>query len=152
MSNVPNLATLDAQMKADQVFSNARKVMVSISGGADSDIMLDLIHRKKYNCEIHYVFFNTGIEMQATLEHLDFLEKKYNIKIERVRAKVPVPLGCLKYGQPFFSKVVSNMIELLQSRNFDFKNDGNKSFEELSKKYDVIGALRWWTNISADLY
>lgn len=37
------------------------------------------------------------------------------------------------------------MIERLQSHGFDFKNDGNKTFEELCVKYPkMIGALKWW--------
>lgn len=151
--NTPNLATFDAEMKCEQVLGNAIKVMVSISGGADSDVMLDLIYRKakQLPCELHYVFFNTGIEMKATLEHLDYLEKKYNIKIERVRAKVPVPLGCLKYGQPFISKDISAKINSLQNNHFDFANDGNKTFEELLKKYPKCKAsIKWWCNKSAD--
>ena len=156
MKNTPNLATFDAEMKCEQVLGHATKVMISLSGGADSDVMLDLIYRKQqekqYPIELHYVFFNTGIEMQATLEHLDYLEKKYNIHIERVRAKVPVPLGCLKYGQPFISKFVSQMIGRLQDKNFDFKRDGNKSYEELIKIYpDASACLKWWTNSYPDL-
>lgn len=151
MKKTPNLITFDAEMKCEQVLGNATKVMVSISGGADSDVMLDLIYRKQqekqFPIEIYYVFFNTGIEMQATLDHLDYLEKKYNIKIERVRAKVPVPLGCLRYGKPFLSKFVSQMIQRLQNRNFDFKRDGNKTYKELCKIYpNETAALKWWTN------
>lgn len=110
--------------------------------------MLDLLLR---TCEdkskLHFVFFDTGIEYSATKEHLDYLEQKYNIKIERQRAKCPVPLGCKTYGQPFLSKFVSQMIERLQNKNFDFVNDGNKSFEELKTKYpNCEGALTWWCN------
>jgi len=149
MNKSPNLSTFDAEMKCEQVLSDAVNVMVSISGGADSDVMLDLIHRKQkekqFPIEIYYVFFNTGIEMQATLDHLDYLEKKYNIKIERAMANVPVPFGCLRYGQPFLSKYVSSMISKLQSKNFDFAKDGNKSYEELSEKYKKCqNALKWW--------
>lgn len=137
-----------AIQKSFAVCCRHRNIMVSLSGGADSDDMLDLLLR---TCEdkykLKFVWFNTGIEYNATKEHLNLLEKKYNIKIDRQMAKVPVPLGCKTYGQPFLSKFVSQMIERLQKKNFDFKNDGNKSFEELKQKYkDCEGALTWWCN------
>ncbi len=147
----PNLATVDAMSKCEQVFGQSTNVLISISGGADSDVMLDLIYRqnkdKYFKCNIHYVFFDTGIEMKATKEHLDFLENKYNIKIERVRAKTPVPLGCKKNGLPFLNKDVSKRIKALQNNNFDFANDGNKTYEELIKKYPRCkSSLDWWCN------
>lgn len=110
--------------------------------------MLDLLLKTCDNKnKLHFVFFDTGIEYAATKEHLEYLENKYNIKIERQRAKVPVPLGCKTYGQPFLSKFVSQMIERLQKKNFDFANDGNKSFDELMEKYpNEKGALTWWCN------
>lgn len=91
-----------------QPFTKYPKIMVSVSGGADSDIMIDLIERIGHPLsEVHYVFFDTGIEFTATKRHLDYLENKYGIQIERYRAKIPVPLGCRKYGVPFLSKRVS---------------------------------------------
>ena len=45
----------------------------SYSGGADSDIMLDLIERTRKDFTlppVHYAFFNTGLEMQATKNHI----------------------------------------------------------------------------------
>ena len=120
-------------------------IMVSISGGADSDIMLDMIERIGYPLsKIHYVFFNTGLEFNATKEHLEYLEEKYGIQIERHSAKVPVPLGVRKYGCPFLSKQVSQYISRLQKHNFKWED---KSFEELYAEYPHCkAALRWWCN------
>lgn len=133
------------------MFGKYATIMISVSGGGDSDIMIDIIEqaKKKYNftCKIHYVFFDTGIEYSATKEHLDFLEKKYALTIERIRAKIPVPLGCMRFGLPFLSKDISAKINSLQNNNFDFKNDGNKPFEELIKKYGKCSsAIKWWCN------
>lgn len=83
------------------------KIMVSISGGADSDVMLDLLLKVCPKEKMTFVFFDTGIEYDATKRHLDYLEKKYDIKIDRQRADVPVPLGVKKYGLPFISKMIS---------------------------------------------
>jgi 3'-phosphoadenosine 5'-phosphosulfate sulfotransferase (PAPS reductase)/FAD synthetase len=123
--------------------------MVSISGGADSDIMLDLIIRvaKDENIPLdrfHFVFFNTGIEYQATLKHLDELEEKYGITIERMRAITPVPLGCKNKGVPFLSKHISQNIFRLQKHNFKFED---KDFDTLLKEYPKCkSALQWWCN------
>ena len=152
MARFPNVATVDAMCKCEQVLGGSSEVMVSVSGGADSDVMLDLIHREsaKYSCKVRYVFFDTGIELQATKEHLDFLGKKYGIEIEKVRAKVPVPLGCVKYGVPFLSKDISAKINTLQNNGFDFANDGQKSYEVLVEKYPKCKAgIKWWCNEKA---
>lgn len=156
MKNTPNLATLDAEMKCSQVLSEHNKVLFSYSGGSDSDTMLDLVQRvikqTQWKGEIKYVWFDTGIEYQATKDHIPEIEKRYGIKIERVRAKVPVPLGCKTYGQPFLSKYASQMISRLQAKSFDFKNDGNKTYEELSKKYpNTQSALKFWCNYYGDV-
>ena len=45
----------------------------SISGGSDSDILLDLIERSRQmvsHPEVKYCFFNTGLEMAATKRHI----------------------------------------------------------------------------------
>jgi len=123
-----------------------KNIMISISGGADSDIILDLTTKtRKQNKEnMHYVFFDTGIEYAATKQHIKSLEEKYNIKIEVEKAKTPVPLGCKKYGLPFLSKQVSEYIERLQAHNFKWENE---DFETLYKKYPKCKvALRWWCN------
>lgn len=99
--------------KANSVINNEKykNIMVSVSGGSDSDILIDLctkVSNKPQN--INYVWFDTGIEYQATKKHLYFLEDKYNIKIDRVKAVTPVPLGVKNYGLPFKSKKISDFI------------------------------------------
>lgn len=130
-----------------QVLSDAmrggQKVACSVSGGADSDILIDLCERAIPHF-VSYVFFDTGIEYQATKEHLVELETKYGIEIHREKAKIPVPLGNKKYGVPFLSKNVSNMIWRLQSHDFRWEDD---TFENLYAKYpNCKCALLWWTN------
>lgn len=104
--------------KADKLLNHSgyKNIVVSISGGADSDIMIDMCERLE--AKVHYIFFNTGIEYQATFEHLDYLENKYGIEIERINALIPVPLGCKKYGVPFLSKHVSEYVGGLQKHDF----------------------------------
>ena len=126
-------------------FTMYPKIMVSVSGGADSDIMIDMIERIGYPLsQVEYVFFNTGMEFQATIRHLNFLEQKYGIEIKRFKAKVPVPLGVQKYGAPFLAKKVSQNISRLQKHNFQWED---RPFEELYKEYPHCkSALRWWCN------
>ena len=106
--------------------------------------MMDICYKCDVNRKIDYVFFDTGLEYDATKEHLSYLEKKYNIKIERHRAKMPIPISCKTYGQPFISKYVSQQIDSLQRHGFQWED---KPLEELLDKYSGCKtALKWWSN------
>ena len=125
-----------------------KKALCSISGGSDSDIVLDIITKFDNNKIVDYVYFDTGLEYGATKEHIRYLEDKYNIKIEIIRPKIPIPLSCKRYGQPFLSKRVSEMISRLQKHNFKWVD---KPFEELIKEYpNCKSALLWWCNAYDD--
>lgn len=143
-----NINSAFRKLHANLLFRSER-AMVSISGGADSDMMLDMIMAldpgKNYpNSEIHYVWFDTGIEYTATKQHLKDLEEKYGITIERQRAKTPVPIGCRTWGLPFISKQVSQYISRLQAHNFQWEDE---PFDVLYKRYpNCKAALRWWCN------
>ena len=118
----PNINSAFRKLHANLVFRSAR-AMVPISGGADSDMMLDMIMAldpaKNYPFnEMHYVWFDTGIEYTATKQHLKNLEEKYGITIERRRAETPVPIRCKTWGQPFMSKQISQYISRLQTHGF----------------------------------
>lgn len=119
-------------------------IICSISGGADSDIILDICNQIDFDGKITYVWYDTGLEYQATKNHLEFLESKYGITIERYKAAKPIPITCKQYGQPFLSKKVSDCIERLQSHDFKFED---KPLEELLTEYpNCKSALRWWCN------
>lgn len=148
-----NKTIKESLIKAYSVINDDKykKVFCSVSGGADSDVMLDVLWRVDKDNKIEYVFFDTGIEYQATKDHLTYLEEKYHISIKRLRSSVPVPLGCRQYGIPFLSKDASGKIRTLQNNNFDFANDGPKSYEELVIKYPHCkSALKWWCNTKPD--
>lgn len=120
------------------------KVLCSISGGSDSDILLDIMYRCDSKNIVDYVYFDTGLEYQATKNHIRYLEDKYNINIEVIRPKTPIPLSCRDYGQPFLSKHVSEMINRLHRHGFKWED---KSFNELYKEYpNCKSALEWWCN------
>ena len=113
-----NAVILDAYMKANSVLSGHSNVGVSVSGGADSDVMLDLIERARMgngvHCDVTYVWFDTGLEYEATKRHIRYLEERYETGIVRRKAKKPIPSCVREYGQPFLSKYVSHQIESLQ--------------------------------------
>ena len=142
-----NHVIFESFLKANKILNNSgyQNIAVSVSGGADSDIMIDIC--EKVEAKVRYVFFNTGIEYQATLEHLDYLEDKYGIEIERIRSKCPVPLGCKTYGLPFLSKNVSDIISRLQKHGFKWED---RPYEELIKEYPrCVTALKWWCNLKS---
>lgn len=115
-------------------------------GGADSDVMIDICYRCDIDKKIQYVWFDTGIEYQATKDHLKYLEDRYGIEIKKYRPSKPVPLACSEHGQPFLSKQCSEFISRLQRHNFDFEN-GNKDFDFLNSLYPGCkSALEWWCN------
>lgn len=125
-----------------------KKIAVMVSGGSDSDDMLAVLLKTVAKEKLHFLFCNTGIEMQATLDHLCNLERKYNIKINRLKAVRPVPLCCKDYGQPFLTKYVSTMIERLQRHGFKWENE---SFDVLYDRYpNCKVALQWWCNKNGD--
>lgn len=117
-------------------------ILCGISGGADSDIVLDVCSKCDRNRKIKYVWFNTGLEYQATKDHLKVLQSKYNVKILEMKPKKPIPVACKEYGVPFISKQVSEYMSRLQKHNFCWEDD---SFEALYKKYPKCkSALQWW--------
>lgn len=119
-------------------------IVVSISGGSDSDIMIDMFTKCDTDKKVKYVFFNTGLEYKATKDHLDYLERKYDIKIKREKAIKPIPLSCKQYGQPFLSKFASEMISRLQKHKFKWED---KSYDQLLKEYPKCkSAIDWWCN------
>lgn len=121
------------------------KIVCTISGGADSDVMLDICCKCDKDNKIDYVWFDTGLEYQATKDHLRYLEQKYNIKINPYKAIKPIPICCKEYGQPFLSKNVSQNLMSLQRHGFKFED---KTYEELSKEYPKVKSkLKWWCNI-----
>ena len=139
-----NEVILQSYLKTNAILQQYKHPLCSVSGGKDSDIMLDIVHRLDTENKVTYVWFDTGVEYRATREHISYLEEKYGITIRKVKSIKPIPLTCRQYGQPFLSKLASGHIELLQKNGFQWE-DG--TFEELCEKYgDCRSAIAWWTN------
>ena len=139
-----DLFIVDSIMITHNKLKKYNKIMCSISGGSDSDVLIDLCQKFKDSNKITYVFFDTGIEFNATREHIKDLENKYGITIHRIRAVKPIPTCCKEFGQPFLSKNISERMERLQRHGFKWEDE---PLEELLKKYpNCRSALRWWCN------
>ena len=121
-----------------------KNVICSISGGSDSDIMLDIIHQIDEQKKVTYVWFDTGLEYKATKEHLKYLEDRYGIKIQRERAIKPIPVCTREYGQPFLSKFVSGCIYSLQLNDFKFEDE--PEYILLEKYPKCKSSIKWWCN------
>lgn len=148
MQNCPdNKVIKDSLVKSWAVINNDKydkRLVCSISGGSDSDIMLDIVWRCDKDNKIDYVWFDTGLEYQATKTHLQYLENKYGIEIIKKRPKIPIPKSCKDFGQPFISKNVSEFMMRLQRHNFKWEDE---SFDILYKRYSKCkSALQWWCN------
>ena len=98
------------------------KAICSYSGGSDSDILIDLIERvrKQYAAlnlpVVKYVFFNTGLEMKATRDHVRAVSEKYGVDIQELRPTVNIVQATRKHGQPFVSKIMSAGLEEWQKK------------------------------------
>lgn len=118
----------------------------SYSGGADSDIMIHLIERtrKLFGLQpVKYVFFNTGLEMKATKDHVRYTAEKYGVEIEEVRPRINIVQSTRKYGIPFVSKIMSAGLEGWQKKNiplsiaeeYEKAEDKSEKRRELKKRY-----------------
>lgn len=140
----PTATIQNAIPRTQRYLKLAKRPMCSISGGSDSDIMLDMLYRLDADRKITYVFFDTGLEMQATKDHIKYLSEKYGIEIITLKPKVPAAAAVKKIGYPFWTKQTSEYISRLQKHGFTWEYG---TFEELYAKYpNCKAALRWWCN------
>ena len=125
-TNRPAYADLDSAAKFQAIqgivatrLKQHPNAICSYSGGADSDILSDLIERTRelFNLPpVKYVFFNTGLEMQATKDHVKATAEKYGVEIEEVRPKVNIVQATRTHGVPFVSKIMSAGLEGWQKK------------------------------------
>lgn len=122
-------------------------------GGADSDIMIDLIERARNLVpslpKVDYVFFNTGLEMQATKDHVKATAEKYNVDIKEVKPKINIVNATRKYGVPFVSKIMSSQLGKWQKKGvplsikleYDDAMDKHAKRKELKERYPKCESL-----------
>lgn len=146
ISLAPTITIFDSLVKAQSVLQNYHNILVSVSGGADSDNMIDVVEHLRSRDSSHivtYVWFDTGIEMEATKHHLSYLEQKYGITFIKRKPETPVAAAVRKYGYPYISKETSKNIHQLQKNGFDFENE---TYSNLVNKYpNCKSELKWFT-------
>lgn len=149
----PQYADFDAPRKFQAIQSIiARRLrehpnaVCSYSGGADSDIMIHMIEtaRQIFNLPpVHYAFFNTGLEMKATKDHVKATAEKYGVEITEYRPKINIVMASRKYGLPFVSKIMSGGLSEWQKKNvplsiadeYDQAEDKVAKRKELKERY-----------------
>lgn len=125
----------------------------SYSGGSDSDIMIDLIESTREIFPslppVKYVFFNTGLEMQAIKDHVKETSEKYGVEIEECRPKIGVVQATRKYGVPFVSKIMSEGLSEWQKKGvplsiaeeYEQAEDKAAKRRELKERYPKCESL-----------
>lgn len=126
----------------------------SYSGGSDSDIMIDLIERtrKTFNLPpVKYVFFNTGLEMKATKNHVKATAEKYGVEIMEVKPAKgnDIVSSVRRDGQPFVSKIMSGGLSEWQKKDVplsiaeEYENAEDKAAKraELKERYPKCESL-----------
>lgn len=155
----PDYADFDSPAKFEAIKSiiakrltQYPKAICSYSGGSDSDIMIDLIERTRGIFglpPIKYVFFNTGLEMKATKDHVKATAEKYGVEIEECRPKINIVQASRTYGIPFVSKIMSAGLEGWQKKGvplsiaeeYDKAEDKAAKRKELKERYPKCESL-----------
>lgn len=148
-TNRPDYADFEAPAKFLAIQSIIAKrltehpnAICSYSGGSDSDIMIDLIERTRKAFElppIKYVFFNTGLEMKATKDHVKATAEKYGVEIETVRPKINIVQASRKYGIPFVSKIMSAGLHEWQKKGvpLTIADEYNEAEDKAAKRKEL---------------
>lgn len=118
------------------------KAICSYSGGADSDIMIDLVERTRelFNLpHIDYCFFNTGLEMKATKDHVKATAQRYGVEIKEERPKTNIVQATRKYGVPFVSKIMSGGLGEWQKKGvpLSIADEYNEAEDKHAKRLEL---------------
>ena len=159
-TNRPEYADLNSPEKFDAIqgiiitrLKQHPNAICSYSGGADSDILIDLIERTRKIFTslppVKYVFFNTGLEMQATKEHVKATAEKYGVEIEEYRPKISIVKASREYGIPFVSKIMSGGLSEWQKKGIPLSiadeyaqaEDKAAKRQELKERYPKCQSL-----------
>ena len=119
------------------------KAICSYSGGSDSDILIHLIETARKIVPslppVKYVFFNTGLELKVTKDHVKETAEKYGVEIETARPKTNIVLASRKYGQPFISKIMSSGLEGWQKKQIPLSivDEYNEAEDKAAKRKEL---------------
>ncbi len=147
----PDYADFDAPEKFQAITSiiakrlrGHPKAICSYSGGADSDILIDLIERTRtvFNLPpVKYAFFNTGLEMKATKDHVRSTAEKYGVEIVEYRPKINIVESARKYGIPFVSKIMSAGLSEWQKKRIPLSivQEYEEAMDKAAKRRELKG-------------
>lgn len=148
-TNRPYYADLDpvAKFQAINAIVGTRlkqhpNAICSYSGGSDSDILIDIVERAR---QVHrlppiaYCFFNTGLEMEATKEHVKITARKYGVEIREYRPRKNIVLATCEYGVPFMSKIMSAAMETVQKKGLplSIKTEYDEAVDKTAKRQEL---------------
>ena len=146
----PDYADLDSPEKFDAIqgiiitrLKQHPNAICSYSGGADSDILIDLIERTRKIFKslppVKYVFFNTGLEMKATKDHVKAVAEKYGVEIEEVRPKINIVKAAREHGIPFVSKIMSGGLSEWQKKGvpLSIADEYNEAQDKATKRQEL---------------
>lgn len=145
----PAYADFDAPAKFEAIKSIIAKRLLqypnaicSYSGGSDSDIMLDLIERTRQTFKlppVQYVFFNTGLEMKATKDHVKAVALKYGVSIEEARPEISIVKAAREYGIPFISKQISQSLGDWQEKGIPISivDEFEQAYDKAQKRTEL---------------
>lgn len=107
-----------------------KKLLVTFSGGETSAFMGNWLNKKMQDeYEMLFVFANTGVESNETLEFVHKCEKEFGLDIKWIEAKV--------YHNQRKSTGFKVVNYESATRNTDWKNRTDTPFEEVVKKYGI---------------
>ncbi len=107
-----------------------KKLLVTFSGGETSAFMGQYLNKEMQDeYEMLFVFANTGMESNETLDFVNKCEKKFGINVNWIEAKV--------YHNAKKSCGFTKVDYLTATRNTDWKTTTDTPFEEVVKKYGI---------------
>ena len=88
---------------------------------------------------VKYVFVNTGLEMQATKDHVKAIAEKYGVEIEEVRPKINIVQATRVHGVPFVSKIMSAGLEGWQKKGIPLSiaDEYNQAEDKAAKRKEL---------------
>ena len=89
--------------------------------------------------KVKYVFFNTGLEMKATKDHVKATAEKYGVKIEEVRPKINIVQATRQNGVPFVSKIMSAGLSEWQKKGVPLSvaDEYNEAEDKAAKRAEL---------------
>lgn len=136
-------------IKMNNYFREHDGILISVSGGSDSDCIVHLICKyfPEYINKCHFVFIDTGLEYGATKRHLEYLKNKYGIEIKRIHG-MSVVTAIKEYGIPILNKSRSEDIYYYMKgkewaiKRIDMRSNEGTRYEYTPAMVDMIHFAR----------